>query len=68
MTHGIEATALTDHDLLRELKQVHRTRNETFRHGSDGAVAQHDRRTAELEMEYLRRFPNREVDPNRLRP
>jgi len=29
---------------------------------------QHDRRTAELEAEYLRHFPEREIGARRLRP
>jgi len=65
---GVEPSELTDDELLRELYHVHRTRHETFRHGSDDALGQHDRRTAELEAEYLRRFPAREVDERRLRP
>lgn len=65
---GIEPRGLSDDELLRELYQVHRTRHATFRHGSDDALAQHDRRTAELEREYVRRFPEREVDERRLRP
>jgi hypothetical protein len=64
---GIAANDLGDEDLLRELGDVHRTRHETLRHGSDHALATHDQRTAELEDEYLRRFPEREVDPMRLR-
>jgi len=65
---GIAPTSLSDDDLLHELYQVHRTRHETLRHGSDDALGQHDRRTAELETEYRRRFPQREVDERRLRP
>jgi hypothetical protein len=64
---GVEPTALSTDDLLRELANLHDTRHETFRHGSADALAHHDRRTAELEREYLRRFPDREVDPERLR-
>jgi hypothetical protein len=64
---GLEPRALTDEELLRELASVHRTRHDTFRHGSDSALAHHDRRTAELEREYIRRFPEREVDPRRVR-
>jgi hypothetical protein len=69
--------ALTNDDLRRELASPHRSRHETFRHetfrhetfrhGTDDALAHHDRRTAELERGYLRRFPDREVDPHRLR-
>ena len=64
---GVHPVALTEEDLLRELERLHATRNETFRHGSDEALAVHTRRTTELEQEYLRRHPEREVDPNRLR-
>jgi hypothetical protein len=64
---GLEPRALTEEELLRELASVHRTRHETFRHGSDSALTHHDRRTAELEREYIRRFPDREVDPRRVR-
>jgi hypothetical protein len=64
---GIEAVALTDDDLLRELGRVHQARDDTFRHGSDDALEQLNRRTAELEREYLRRFPEREIDERRLR-
>jgi hypothetical protein len=64
---GLDPSALSTDDLLRELAQVHSTRHETFRHGPDDALAHHDRRTAELEREYLHRFPDREVDPERLR-
>ncbi len=64
---GVEPGALSTEDLLRELYNLHDSRHATFRHGSDDALANHDRRTAELEREYLRRFPAREVDPQRLR-
>lgn len=63
---GIPARELADTDLLRELASVHRTRHTTLRHGSDHALAHHDERMAELEAEYLRRFPEREIDPERL--
>jgi hypothetical protein len=64
---GIDPTVLPEDDLLRELERLHATRTETLRHGSDDALARHTSRTAELEREYLRRHPHREVDPNRLR-
>jgi hypothetical protein len=64
---GVPGEGLTDEDLMRELAELHRTRNDTLRHGSDNALDNHTRRTAELEQEYLRRFPQREVDPERLR-
>jgi hypothetical protein len=64
---GVEPGELSDGELLRELASLHETRHDTLRHGSDAALDNHNRRTAELEAEYLRRFPSREVDPHRLR-
>jgi hypothetical protein len=64
---GVDPAALSDEDLIRELHSLHRTRLDTLRHGSDPALANHLRRTAELETEYLARHPGREVDPARLR-
>ena len=64
---GVDPADLSSEDLLRELHQLHATRNETLRHGSDDALANHNRRLVELESEYLRRYPQREVDPGRLR-
>jgi hypothetical protein len=66
-SNGIDPTGLPDADLLRELASLHETRHDTLRHGSDAALSHHDQRLAELEGEYLRRFPQREVDPARLR-
>jgi hypothetical protein len=63
---GIPARQLADEDLLRELASVHRTRHDALRHGSEQALVHHDERAAELEAEYLRRFPEREIDPERL--
>jgi Family of unknown function (DUF6158) len=64
---GVPTTELTEEDLRRELRHVHETRHGTFLHGSPDALAAHTRRTGELEGEYLRRHPEREVDPDRLR-
>lgn len=64
---GVEPERLTDDDLLREMRRLHDTRHETLRHGSDDALDAHTARTGDLEAEYLRRFPQREVDPSRLR-
>jgi hypothetical protein len=64
---GVDPAVLADDDLIRELHSLHRTRLDTLRHGSDPALANHLRRTAELETEYLARHPGREVDPARLR-
>jgi hypothetical protein len=63
----VDPATLSDGDVLRELKRLHDTRHETLRHGSEAALDNHTRRTIELEAEYLRRFPSREVDPQRLR-
>ena len=64
---GVDPALLDADDLLRELQSLHDTRHETFRHGSNEALENHNRRMRELETEYLRRFPQREVDPARLR-
>lgn len=64
---GVAGKQLPDDDLIRELFELHRTRNDTLRHGSDHALARHTERLGELEHEYLRRYPEREVDPERLR-
>ncbi|WFE52157.1 DUF6158 family protein [Micromonospora sp. WMMD1155] len=64
---GVDPTELTDEDLIREMHSLHRTRLDTLRHAADSALANHLRRTAELETEYLARHPGREVDPGRLR-
>ncbi|MEU5783889.1 DUF6158 family protein [Micromonospora lupini] len=66
-TLGVDPTELTDDDLIREMHSLHRTRLDTLRHAADSALANHLRRTAELETEYLARHPGREVDPSRLR-
>lgn len=58
---------LTEPDLVRELEHLHRTRHETFLHASPGALREHSARTDDLEREYLRRHPDREVDPARTR-
>lgn len=63
MTIGIPPRELSDDDLLREMHSLHRTRDDAVRHGPDPALDNHDRRMAELESEYLRRFPDREVIP-----
>ncbi|GAA3242947.1 DUF6158 family protein [Dactylosporangium siamense] len=64
---GVPPAALTDDELLRELSTLHTTRHETFRHGAADALTNHSRRTDELEREYLRRFPDREISPARVR-
>ncbi|MFG3700088.1 DUF6158 family protein [Micromonospora sp. NPDC047620] len=64
---GVDPAELGDEDLIREMHSLHRTRLDTLRHAADSALANHLRRTAELETEYLARHPGREVDPSRLR-
>ncbi|SCG74375.1 DUF6158 family protein [Micromonospora humi] len=64
---GVDPAELGDEDLVREMRSLHRTRLDTLRHATDSALANHLRRTAELETEYLARHPGREVDPHRLR-
>ena len=64
---GIDPVELSDEDLMRELRSLHRTRLDTLRHGPEAALDHHLRRTAELESEYLARHPGREVDPHRMR-
>lgn len=64
---GIPAGDLDQDDLSRELEHLHATRNATLLHGSGDALTVHTERMAELEDDYLRRFPDREVDPARLR-
>jgi hypothetical protein len=63
---GIDPAGLADDDLFRELASLYRTRLLTLRHGPEAALANHLRRTGELEAEYLSRHPDREVDPARL--
>lgn len=64
---GVDPAELGDEDLIREMQSLHRTRLDTLRHAADTALANHLRRTAELETEYLARYPGREIDPSRLR-
>jgi hypothetical protein len=66
-TPGLDPSELDDQHLLRELETVHRTRHDTFLHGSQDALEAHDRRMAELEEEYLRRYPQRVVTADRTR-
>jgi len=68
MSQGIPGSDLAEVDLLRELRHLHITRNDAFLHGSADSLVTHTARTSELEDEYLRRHPEREVDPRRLRP
>jgi len=64
---GIAGVDLDDADLLLELESLHRSRHEALLHAPTQALLRHSERTAELEMEYLRRHPERDIDPGRLR-
>ncbi len=64
---GVDPRALEDEDLFRELRHLHQTRSDALFHGSDDALERHTSRTEELEREYLERFPDRHIDPERLR-
>jgi len=64
---GVPPPALTDEALERELHHLHKTRNDTFMHGSEDALAFHTDRMFALEEEYLRRNPDRVIDARRTR-
>ncbi|MFL6127812.1 MAG: DUF6158 family protein [Mycobacteriales bacterium] len=64
---GVPPAQLAEDDLLRELRHLHETRHDAFLHASSEALGVHTRRTVELEDEYVRRHPERQVDPERLR-
>lgn len=64
---GVNPEDLDEPNLIRELEQCHRTRHETFLHGSSDALREHNTRLADLEEEFVRRHPEREVDPLRTR-
>ncbi len=66
-TEGVPPDALHNDVLLRELSQLHRTRHETFLYGSDDALRRHTLRTGQLEAEFVRRFPLRQVSAGRTR-
>ena len=63
---GVAAGDLSDDDLLPELAQLHRTRHDAFLHAPTAALQHHSERTAELELEYLRRRPERDIDETRV--
>ena len=67
MTQGVDPQQLSDEELLKELESLHGTRHQTLLHGSDDALTHHTGRQQELEREYLRRTPGRDVDPERTR-
>lgn len=64
---GLDPGELSDDDLFRELGHLYQTRLDALRHAADQAYGEHTRRMNQLESEYLRRRPGREIDPERLR-
>jgi len=64
---GVPPEELDEADLLQELASLHRTRHDTFLHASTQALQRHSERTRELELEYLRRHPGRDIHESRLR-
>jgi Family of unknown function (DUF6158) len=66
-SEGIPASQLGDDDLMREMQHLHETRHDAVLHAGVDALETHTRRMLELEAEYTRRDPDREIDPDRLR-
>lgn len=64
---GVDPANLSDEDLIREMESLGNTRAETVQHGSWAALARHTTRTHELENEYLRRYPERDIATSRTR-
>ena len=64
---GVTPSGLAEAQLIKELETIHRTRHDTLLHGSADALTAHTRRMAELEGEYLRRHPRRQVARGRTR-
>jgi hypothetical protein len=53
---------ISNDDLVRELDHLHGKRHDIFRTGHAEAWQNHLGRTAQLEAEYLRRFPHGVID------
>ena len=66
-SNGVDPAELGDEDLFRELGHLYETRMDALRHAAAQALDEHTSRTNALEAEYLHRYPEREVDPERLR-
>jgi len=62
---GVDPSDLDDERLLHHLASLHRTRLHAMRHASERALVNHLARTGELEVEYLRRHPARELRSRR---
>ena len=67
MADGVDPQDLSNELLMQELSRLHATRFETLQHGGADALRNHTDRMTVLEAEYLRRNPERDVDPNRTR-
>jgi CO/xanthine dehydrogenase Mo-binding subunit len=64
---GVDPAELSEEDLIREMESLGQTRADTIQHGSWPALARHTTRMMELENEYLRRHPERDIDERRTR-
>lgn len=64
---GVDPANLSEQDLLRELETIHRSRHDTLLYGSAAALKAHNVRMADLEAEYLRRYPDRPAAAGRTR-
>lgn len=63
---GPTVEQLSEEELLRQLEHLHSTRHEMFLHASTQAMVAHSERQHLLEDEYLRRHPDRDIDPVQL--
>ena len=63
---GIPPSDLNDEDLLRELRHLYETREQTLVDGSVQSLETHTDRMLAIEAEYATRFAT-EPDPNRTR-
>jgi hypothetical protein len=59
MTLGVPPGNLGDQERERELEHTHAQRHDTFLNGTSHALSTHTRWMFELELEHLRRFPDR---------
>jgi hypothetical protein len=60
--YGIPAEQLSDDELSRDLEHVYEKRYDMFRNGAADQFRNNVQRMAELEAEYLSRFPDKVVD------
>jgi uncharacterized membrane protein YukC len=62
MTQGVPAEQLSDADLRQELRQLNKKHDDIQREGTDAQKSNHASRSAELEAEFARRFPQETRD------